>query len=71
MSVWKIGFRDARKRLGISYRDYDRYDFYNITVADQEEEYRKICERKERRKKQKESCIKDAARTSGLECEIR
>lgn len=57
--------RDARKRLGISYRDYDRYDFYNITVADQEEEYRKICERKERRKKQKESCIKDAAERMG------
>lgn len=57
--------RDARKRLGITYRDYDRYDFYNIPVTDQEVEYRKICERKERRKQQKESCIKDAAERMG------
>lgn len=49
--------KDTRKRLGISYSDYNKYDFWNIPVADQEEAYAGVVERKERRKRFREQCI--------------
>ena len=57
--------KDARLRLGISFRDYDRYDFYKIPLQEQAEEYKKICDRKEYNKKRKESCISDAMQRMG------
>ena len=47
----------AKESTGISYRDYDRYDFYKIPKKCQADEYSKIIEKKEHLKKQKESRI--------------
>lgn len=44
----------AKKLVGISYKDYDRNDFFNILEDDQDEVYQKIQERKARRRAQKE-----------------
>ncbi len=48
---------DARKRLGISYKDYQKYEFYAIPMEQQAEAYDKIRAKKERLRKQKEECI--------------
>lgn len=45
---------DAKKRLGITYRDYNKYDFCRIPKEWQEEEYHKILEEK-RMKKEREA----------------
>lgn len=52
--------KDARKRLGISYRDYDRNDFYNIPIEEQEKKYEEVLARKERRKQHKTKTDADA-----------
>lgn len=38
---------DAKKRLGITYRDYDRYKFFNTPVEQQQARYRSILKRRE------------------------
>ncbi len=45
--------RDARNRLGISYRDYERYDFCNIPVENQERIYEQIVSLKNQDKEEK------------------
>lgn len=56
---------DARKRLGITYKDYDRYEFCKIPESQQEQEYKNILERKERLKKQKEKNIESIMSKTG------
>ena len=46
--------RAAKKTIGISYKDYDRNDFFAVAPEDQEETYQAIVERKARRKAHKE-----------------
>lgn len=46
--------KDAKKRLGISYGDYNRNAFYNIPVEEQKAKYDEVLERKERRRKNTE-----------------
>ncbi|MBO5993916.1 MAG: hypothetical protein J6Q41_00190, partial [Firmicutes bacterium] len=50
----KQQIKDARDRLGISYKDYTKYRFCLIPVEKQAEEYDKILEAKEKEKAQKE-----------------
>ncbi len=42
--------KDAKARLGITYKNYNRYDFYKIPVEEQEMEYQFVLEKIERRK---------------------
>lgn len=52
--------KSAKQNVGISYQDYNRYNFYEISVEKQEEEYQKIKKKKEakkRKQQRKENCI--------------
>lgn len=46
--------RDARKRIGMGYSEYVKYEFYDIPVKEQEKKYRAIKEEKERKARLKE-----------------
>lgn len=61
--------KDARKRLGISYKDYRKNQFCLIPIEEQEETYKAILEKRERRRIQKEKCITSAMETAGWERE--
>lgn len=52
--------KDARERFGISYNDYDKYEFWKIAEEEQEEEYNRIIVKREKRKHDKEECIMSA-----------
>lgn len=56
---------DARKRIGIGYRDYNKYDFFKVPLGEQEEQYQKILEKKELRKKKKETHILSVMEKTG------
>ena len=62
----KAQLKDTRARLGISYKDYKKYEFYQIPAEQQEEAYQKIQAKKERIRKQKEDCI--AAVMDSIHC---
>ena len=47
--------RDARKRTGISYKDYTKYRFCLVPLEEQEAEYEKILIEKEKEAKAKET----------------
>lgn len=49
--------KKTRKRLGITYSDYNKYDFWNIPEEEQEQRYSEIVARKEKRKRFREQCI--------------
>ncbi|MBQ4467546.1 MAG: hypothetical protein II918_04935 [Firmicutes bacterium] len=50
----KAQIKDARERLGISYKDYTKYRFCLVPLENQAEEYDKILIAKEKEKEQKE-----------------
>ncbi|MDY2679846.1 MAG: hypothetical protein SOV50_04245, partial [Lentihominibacter sp.] len=50
--------REARDKLGISFKTYDRYDFWQYSPDEQEVEYKRISERREQNRRQKQLCIK-------------
>lgn len=57
-SGWDRGYtvaqiEDAKEKFGITYRDYNKYDFYNIPKEQQQEEYRRILKEKKNKKAQK------------------
>lgn len=56
---------DAKQRLGVTYHDYNKYDFFKVPLQEQEEQYQKILEKKERRKKKKEENIASVMKKSG------
>lgn len=49
--------KKAKNKVGISYRDYNEYDFYKFSEEEQEEGYKKVLKKKENRKQQREHCI--------------
>ncbi len=53
----KDKMKKAKVDFGISWKDYNRYDFYKIPIEMQEAEYRKIIEKRERKQKEKDDCI--------------
>lgn len=57
--------RAAKASVGISYRDYNMYDFHTVDPEDQAEEYQKILDAKARRLQQKEQCIASAMNIAG------
>lgn len=54
-SRWRtiLQMRIARKRLGISSRAYNRYNFYRIPMKDQKAAYQKILDEKQQKKEEK------------------
>ena len=50
--------RESREKLGISFKTYDRYDFWQYSPDEQEAEYKRISERREQNRSQKQLCIK-------------
>lgn len=42
--------KDARKRTGVTFKDYNKYDFHKIPLNQQEAKYKEILEKKEKRK---------------------
>ena len=57
--------RDTRQRLGIGYKEYDRYSLWKYPPEEQEESYKKAVEKRERIKKQREECIAHAMDLTG------
>lgn len=45
--------KDARERLGVSYKDYDKYEFWQMTNEEQEKKYTEIIKKREKRKREK------------------
>lgn len=60
---------DARTRLGVGYKDYAKYEFYTLSLEEQEEKYHAILEKREKRKKredkQKEKTIAEVMKVTG------
>ena len=44
----------AKERVGITYKEYDRHNFFNVSEEKQEEEYREILEKHRIREREKE-----------------
>ncbi len=65
----KEQIRDTRDRLGIGYKDYDRYDLWKFPPEEQEEAYKKGVEKREKIKKQREECISYAMDLAGWDRE--
>ena len=59
----------AKNKVGISYRDYDKYDFHTVPSDKQEEGYKKVLKKKEKRRQQKEDCITFTMEEMGWERE--
>lgn len=57
--------KDARKRLGITYKEYNQYKMYDIPIEMQEKEYQKALERKEIRKKEREEIVSSVVEKTG------
>lgn len=57
--------KEARERLGITFKDYDRYDFHAVAVEEQEARYKEILEKKEARKQEKEQRIAEIMEKTG------
>lgn len=57
--------RDARSRIGISFRDYEKFSFWEISPDDQQAQYDKIKERREKRRQQREECITSSMEDMG------
>lgn len=62
--------KDAKKRLGIKFKEYVRYKLYDIPVEKQQEEYDKVfsekeIQRKKKNKERKEKCIKATVEGTG------
>jgi len=55
----------TRMRSGITYKDYIKCQFWNIPDEQQEEEYKRILEKRERIKQQRERCIIHSMETAG------
>ncbi len=56
---------EARKNTGITYRDYEKYNFHKVPVEDQVEGYKALCEKKEKRRIQKEKDIAELMEKTG------
>lgn len=56
---------DARDRLGISYKDYQKNAFWRYSEEEQAKQYEILAERQNRRKQQKEDCITSAMTVAG------
>lgn len=57
--------RDARSRIGISFKDYEKFSFWEISPDDQQAQYDKIKERREKRRQQREECITSSMEDMG------
>ena len=53
----KAKIKAVRERLGVSYKDYKKHEFYTMTDEQQDAAYQQIQAKKERLRKQKEDCI--------------
>ena len=53
----KAEIKDARERLGVSYKDYASFELWKYPAEEQEEVYQKALRRRERIAQQKEQCI--------------
>lgn len=56
---------EAREKLGVKYKDYTKFELWKYEGEEQEEEYNRCIERRERIKKQKEECIMSAMKKTG------
>lgn len=57
--------KDARKRLNITYKDYNICKMYEIPVEEQEAEYQKVLNRRAKRKQKREKAITSIMEKSG------
>lgn len=65
----KEHIRSTRARTGITFKDYIKFEFWNIPDENQEEEYNRIIERRERLKKQREESITAIMDAAGIDRE--
>lgn len=56
---------DAVERIGISYRDYDRFNYFDIPVEKQKEAYAELLKRRNARAKHKERELTSVMRKTG------
>lgn len=61
----KQKMEEAKANTGISYRDYDKYDFHVVSVEEQVEAYKAVREKKEKRKIQKRKDIEEIMGKTG------
>lgn len=57
--------KEAKGRLGITYADYDRYNFHSIPVEEQKARYNEILEERAQRRKEKKGRIKRIVKATG------
>lgn len=57
--------QDARKRLDITYKDYNICKMYEVPIEEQEAEYQKVLNRRARRKQRRERAIASIMKKSG------
>ena len=57
--------RDVRARTGISYKDYEKYTFWQYAEEEQEEKYQDILKRKEQIRKNRDACVEAAVQEMG------
>ncbi len=55
----------AKRRLGISYGDYEKLELWKLDEAAQEKAYAELLVKKEKRKELKEACIRSAMEQTG------
>ena len=55
----------ARKRTGITYKDYIRFKFYNVPAEEQAAFYHEILEKKELKKRRRDACVDAVVRFTG------
>lgn len=60
-----LQIEDAKRRIGITYSDYNKHDFYNIPVDQQANEYLLILHKKENRRLRKEENILGVMKKTG------
>ncbi len=65
--VAKNHIKETRKRTGMTLKDYVKLEFWNVPADQQEEEYRRILDRRERIKQQREEQISAVAAGAGCD----
>lgn len=59
----------VKEQIGISYKDYDRYSFFDIPDEEKEEKYSEIKERRKRNRELRENCIAVTMNNTGWDRE--
>ncbi|NBH60262.1 hypothetical protein D1155_01060 [Anaerotruncus sp. 80] len=61
---------DARQRLGITYKDYNRYEFYKIPINEQESEYQRKEAQRKRKAEKNEKFLHTVMENTGWSYEV-